>query len=195
MQLVYEVQVPSKEIQELQKENTELKKSNRSLAEKNLTLKLQVEEYSDELAEVKETCAKVQQENRFFSSESSNYKFMVEALNEERRKLKGENHKLIGDKEKKLQKESQCSFGRGDVVQLSQLIARYLENKPNHVDANKIFNSISNCYRDLERGYDDNPQHFYIDMRMLLTICAASTWFSSNQSNRIRSWLQQQSWN
>jgi chromosome segregation ATPase len=182
-------------IQNLQNENTALKKSERRLAEENLSLQLQIENYDDELVEIKDTCAQAQEANRFFSRETANYKFMVDALNEEIAKLKEENRKYTSDKKKELQKESQDSFGRQDVVQLSQLIARYLENKPKHVDSNKIFNSISNCYRDLSRGYNDNPKHFYMDMRMLLTTCAASTWFSSRQRDRIRCWLAEKGWN
>jgi len=73
-------------------------------------------------------------------------------------------------------------------VELSQLISRYLENKPSNIDGNKIYDCVRSCYNDLERGYSDNPEHYYLDMRMLLATCLASTWFSNNQRTSLKSW-------
>ena len=42
---------------------------------------------------------------------------------------------------------------------LSQLISRYLENKPSNIDGNKIYDYVRSCYNDLETGYSDNPEH------------------------------------
>lgn len=84
------------------------------------------------------------------------------------------------------------NFRRENVVELSQLISRYLENKPGNIDENKIYNCVRSCYQDLERGYSDNPKHYYIDMRMLLAICLASTWFTKNQRTSLQSWYDAQ---
>ena len=81
------------------------------------------------------------------------------------------------------------SFNRHDVVKLSQLISRYLENKPYQIDGNKIYNCVQACYRDLEKGYTDNPKHYWLDMKMLLATCEASTWFSDKQRDNIRQWF------
>jgi hypothetical protein len=79
-------------------------------------------------------------------------------------------------------------FRRENVVELSQLISRHLEDKPKEIDSNKIYNCVHACFTDLEKGYGDNPEHFYIDMRMLLATCLASNWFTENQSRSIEQW-------
>jgi hypothetical protein len=85
--------------------------------------------------------------------------------------------------------EVHYNFNRTNVVQLSQFISRYLENKPAEVDANKIFNCVRSCYMDMEKDFDDNPEHYEVDMRMLLAICNASTWFTVKQGNSIWNWI------
>ena len=85
-------------------------------------------------------------------------------------------------------------FKRGNVVKLSQLVSRYLESCPPEIDTNKIFNCVKNCYADLQKNYQDNPAYYRVDMRMLLTTCAASTWFTDRQRGNINQWLQEQGW-
>eukprot|EP00560_Eucampia_antarctica_P008743 CAMPEP_0197826336 /NCGR_PEP_ID=MMETSP1437-20131217/3313_1 /TAXON_ID=49252 ORGANISM="Eucampia antarctica, Strain CCMP1452" /NCGR_SAMPLE_ID=MMETSP1437 /ASSEMBLY_ACC=CAM_ASM_001096 /LENGTH=282 /DNA_ID=CAMNT_0043426733 /DNA_START=34 /DNA_END=882 /DNA_ORIENTATION=+ len=86
------------------------------------------------------------------------------------------------------------NYDRSSVVRLSQLISRYLENKPNQIDAGKIFNCVKKCYSDMERNYSDNPKHYRVDMRMLLSTCYASTWFTNRQINNISQWLTEKGW-
>jgi hypothetical protein len=85
-------------------------------------------------------------------------------------------------------------FGRGNVVKLSRLIARYLESKPSSIDSNRIYSCVENCYRDLKQAWNDNPEHYYTDVRMLLATCMASSWFTNNQNNHIRNWMNEQDW-
>ncbi len=80
------------------------------------------------------------------------------------------------------------NFDRHDVVKLSQLISRYLGNKPGRIDANRIYNCVRTCYIALEKGYSDNPENYYMDVRMLLATCLASNWFSKKQKNSMRQW-------
>jgi hypothetical protein len=80
-------------------------------------------------------------------------------------------------------------FKREDVVKLSQLISVRLENRPSYIDPNRIFNCIQNCFRDWEAGYNDNPEYYTMDMKMLLATCHASAWFSDNQQGKIREFL------
>lgn len=82
----------------------------------------------------------------------------------------------------------QYDFGRHDVVRLAQLISKHLEDKPSEIDRNKIYDCIRGCYNDLDRGYSDNPAHYYMDMRMLLATCLASTWFSNRQRDSLIRW-------
>jgi hypothetical protein len=90
--------------------------------------------------------------------------------------------------------DSSYSYNRHNVVQLSQLIARNLENKPAQVDANRIFDCVRSCYIDLQQGWNDNPEHYFIDMRMLLATCGASNWFTNRQSHNIQKWLREKEW-
>jgi len=88
----------------------------------------------------------------------------------------------------------QYDFDRRNVVPLSQLISRYLENKPNNIDGHKIFSCVKNINMDLEREWEDNPEHFYTDVRMLVVTCAASTWFTKKQNKIIRRWMDDHTW-
>jgi hypothetical protein len=87
------------------------------------------------------------------------------------------------------------AYNRENVVQLSGLIARNLENKPFNIDANKIYNCVKSCSDDLRKGFSDNPEHYYVDTRMLLSTCAASTWFTTRQRDNIHNWLHERGWN
>ena len=80
------------------------------------------------------------------------------------------------------------NFGRANVVQLSQLISSRLENQPGYINTNKIFNCVQACFRDWKVGYRDNPEHYHVDMKMLMMTCLTSTWFSDNQRGQIRLW-------
>jgi hypothetical protein len=84
-------------------------------------------------------------------------------------------------------------FGRYDVLLLSQLIARHLLNKPSHIESRKIFNCVRSCYMDLQK-YDDNPEFYDQNMRMLLSICFSSTWFTDKQTDHIWAWLCERNW-
>lgn len=90
--------------------------------------------------------------------------------------------------------QGEYRFDRHKVVQLAQLISRYLEDKPNEIDSSKIFFNVKNIVSDLQKGYQDNPKHYYIDVRFLLTTAAASTWFTNNQASNITRWLSEQGW-
>jgi hypothetical protein len=80
-------------------------------------------------------------------------------------------------------------YHRDNVVELAQLVCRNLNSKPANVDSNQIYNRIKRCFDDLERGWNDNPQYFDLDMRMLLSVCHASSWFSPKQQENILRWL------
>lgn len=85
-------------------------------------------------------------------------------------------------------------YDRDDIVELSQLISRYLENPPDNIDKNRIYNCVKNCYDDLKR-YNDNPKHYKNDMRMLLSTCRATAgWFSDKQMDNIEGWMKEQGW-
>ena len=76
-------------------------------------------------------------------------------------------------------------FRRENVVELSQLISRHLEDKPSEIDCNKIYNCVRSCVTDLEKDWSDNPAHYYMDMRIFLATCLASRWFTDDQVGNI----------
>ena len=86
-------------------------------------------------------------------------------------------------------------YDRSRVLPLTQLICRYLENIPNNVDRNRIYNCVKRCYDDLEQNYTDNPEHYRTDVRMLLNVCRAANWFSPKQFANINRWCFDQGWN
>lgn len=86
------------------------------------------------------------------------------------------------------------NFRRDNVVELTQLICRNLESKPHDIDANRIYQCVSNCYRDLTQDYSDNPEFYKLDMQMLLATCNASTWFTDRQRLNIKRWLREYNW-
>lgn len=79
-------------------------------------------------------------------------------------------------------------YKRDNVDELSQLISQYLDNKPENIDGNRIFNCLRVCYMDLEKGYSDHPEYYYHNMRMLLATCLASTWLTDIQFKNIKRW-------
>ena len=50
-------------------------------------------------------------------------------------------------------------YDRFRVVELSQLISRYLMEKPPEINANRAYNCVKNICDDVERGWGDNPEH------------------------------------
>lgn len=77
-------------------------------------------------------------------------------------------------------------YDRFNVVQLTKLICQNLEDMPDYINPNKIFECVRKIGLDLCRDLPDNPEHFYIDVRMLLGVCLASTWFTEKQLWRLR---------
>lgn len=59
-------------------------------------------------------------------------------------------------------------YDREDIIRLSQLICIGLEQKPDFIDSNKIFNAVQARFKDWEMGYDDNPTYYDTDMKMLI---------------------------
>ena len=121
----------------------------------------------------------------FLQRDEANYKERIKTLNSEKKSLE----KSLKSRPNVPQLfNGQYNYRRENVVQLSQLISRYLECKPGPIDANKIYNCIRNCVMDFEKDYSDNPEHYYMDVRMLLATCIASTWFTQNQRRNLIQW-------
>ena len=64
-------------------------------------------------------------------------------------------------------------YSRGSAVQISQLISRFLENKPPTIDATQIFTRVRSCYLDAQ-WKSTNPVIYKLDMGMLLTTYVCS---------------------
>ena len=125
-------------------------------------------------------------------AERDSLKLLIQFLGEEKRQaettIENLNAQLSDRPNVPLLFHGHYNFRRGDVVQLSQLISRYLECKPDFIDSNQIYNCVRACVMDLEKNYSDNPEHYFIDMRMLLATCIASTWFTNNQMRSLKEW-------
>jgi hypothetical protein len=85
-------------------------------------------------------------------------------------------------------------YNRFSVRKLAKLICQNLERRPAEINANKIFECVRNIYVRLKNGYSDNPEHYHIDVRMLLGVCLASAWFSIKQDSIIRGFANEQGW-
>ena len=86
------------------------------------------------------------------------------------------------------------AYDRHSVVKLTKLICQNLENKPCDINSNKIFERVRHIYVNLKQGHADNPDHLYIDVRMLLGVCLASNWFTANQLKNLMKFAFEQSW-
>jgi hypothetical protein len=80
------------------------------------------------------------------------------------------------------------SYGKERIVELAQVIMRDLENCPEDINKNKMFQCVSTINRDWEKKWADNPKHMVLDFAMLLSVCRASTWFSKKQKAQILKW-------
>jgi len=85
-------------------------------------------------------------------------------------------------------------YDRYNVVRLAQLILRSLETRPQQVNPARVFTCLASCYDDFKRGWTDNPQNYAIDVRMLLTVASASTWFNPQHQALLDGWLREQGW-
>ncbi|GKY92168.1 hypothetical protein MPSEU_000188100 [Mayamaea pseudoterrestris] len=89
---------------------------------------------------------------------------------------------------------STYNYGRDSVVALSQIISRFIDNKPDTIDRNKIYGCVRALNDALEKNRGDNPVGFETNMRMLLVTCLASNWFTNNQCYRFEQWMTKQGW-
>jgi hypothetical protein len=85
-------------------------------------------------------------------------------------------------------------YDRHSVVKLTKLICQNLVSKPCDINGNKIFERVRHIYVNLKQGRADNPDHLYIDVRMLFGVCLASNWFTDNQLKNLKKFAIEQSW-
>ena len=84
-------------------------------------------------------------------------------------------------------RRGEYTYDRSSIVKLTKLICQNLEQKPPTVDSDKIFDCILRIGRDESLNeWTDCPGFLYVDLRMLLCVCLASTWFTSDQLAQIR---------
>jgi len=87
--------------------------------------------------------------------------------------------------------DPQYKYNRDRIVELAQLICRDLDEKPEDIDSNRLYNCINNIHEDYVNRSNDLPEFFHQDFRMLLSICdsAGIEWFSERQLSNIEKWL------
>jgi Zinc finger, C3HC4 type (RING finger) len=76
-------------------------------------------------------------------------------------------------------------YDESNISDLSRIISRYLYNKPAQIDSNRIFNCIKKCY---DGAQYDQSYDMLLSAKMLLVTSYRSTWFTTNQDNRLREW-------
>jgi len=86
------------------------------------------------------------------------------------------------------------NYNRFNVSDLAKIICRNLDDKPQNIDANRIFNCVRNCYMDYTREYTDNPEFYEMDVRMLINICLNCNWFTDKQWDNFQTWAANQGW-
>lgn len=122
-----------------------------------------------------------------------------EAADERERTLKTEIERLMTEieslktivrkeKQRRTAFDATYSYGRDRIVELAQVIIRDLERPPADMNTNKIFDCVRKINSDWEREWSDNPEHMHMDFAMLLSVCWASTWFTTKQRNQIIKW-------
>lgn len=78
------------------------------------------------------------------------------------------------------------AYDLSNVVELTQLICKNVLHKPSEIDANEIFDCVMKIGSDLfKQCSDDGPDDLYADVRMLLAVCMASTWFTKDQKYKL----------
>lgn len=80
--------------------------------------------------------------------------------------------------------EYSYGYSPSSISHLSNVISKYLLNKPYYVDRNRIFNAIKRCH-DYYHSYASYTQ----DVHMLLATAFASNWFTDNQRSNFNCWL------
>ena len=86
-------------------------------------------------------------------------------------------------------------YNRDNIVKLTQLICVHLEDKPQDIDRNRIFNCVKSCYDAINYEWSHKPAHYETDARMLINVCLATAgWFTTNQIDRLRTWAIERGW-
>jgi hypothetical protein len=84
-------------------------------------------------------------------------------------------------------------YQRENVVELAQFFAFDLENLDRVQDLDTspaaFFGCVRSIYADFEEGYTDNPEHFRLDFRMLLSIVLAMPDWSKVQHSKYMEFL------
>jgi hypothetical protein len=148
-------------------------------------------QYKSEIARLE---ARIQQVEESGESRIRQLRETIRGLREELEEAQTANEVLSGvaarlcAEQSRVQFDRSYSYDRESVVQLAQLICKYLENKPPQIDSSRIFNCVRSCHEDLERNYTDNPEYYEVDMCLLLNVCQASRWFTDKQMENIKSW-------
>ncbi|CAB9496320.1 expressed unknown protein [Seminavis robusta] len=140
-------------------------------------------------------CRSLQGENGRLSQQVSELEFQNSKLQMETQKLEQIGKLMQNQRERPLIRNTGAyDYDRFTVVRLTKLICQDLENKPTEINANKIFDCVRCIYQDFERGYNDSPDNLYIDVRMLLAVCMASTWFTPRQEENYERWMSEEGW-
>lgn len=100
----------------------------------------------------------------------------IQSLQAENQKLKLSNAPVGVKHSNSKRFDVSCRYDRFRLAELSPLICRDLNEKPNCIDAGKIFNLIKISFEQFKNSYHDNPASMCEELKMLIQICLASLW-------------------
>ena len=87
------------------------------------------------------------------------------------------------------------AYDRKSILQLVQQMCQNLETRPIDCSANELFDFVEMIYLDLKTGGKHaNNDYFRDDVKLILGVVGASSWFSRPQRAIIQSWCQEQGW-
>ena len=81
--------------------------------------------------------------------------------------------------------DTNYQYDESNISDLSRIISRYLYNKPEPIDSNRIFHCIQKCY-DVARRH--HTRDMYLSVKMLLITSSRSNWFPPNQQIFLEEW-------
>ena len=88
-----------------------------------------------------------------------------------------------------------CDYDRTSILQLVQQMCQNLESRPVDCSASELFLFVKMIYLDLRNGGKHaNNEYFRDDVKLILGVVGASSWFTPPQRAIIKGWCQEQGW-
>ena len=146
------------------------------------TIDARLRKESLEASERKAECTKLRTKIAELKDKSAGLEAEVEKYRDRSRTLKEKVRRLqrqVDDEHEQFDDSYEYGASNDSVVDLSKFISQNLENRPASVNPTRLFNCIHRSYQCWKT----------LDTLMLVATALASNWFTSNQDNRLREWI------